>query len=73
MVRYQSTLLVADHDNAELNPATLNAVTAAKSIGGDLTCLVAGDNCGEVAKKVAQIQGVGKVLVAQSPELKGKL
>ncbi|MGH6684247.1 MAG: electron transfer flavoprotein subunit alpha/FixB family protein, partial [Pseudolabrys sp.] len=36
-----SVLLIAEHDNAGLKPATLHAVTAAKEIGGDLVILVA--------------------------------
>ena len=45
-----AVLLIAEHDNASLKPATLNAVTAAKAIGGDLVVLVAGQNCRPAAK-----------------------
>src|SRR5438046_10462832 len=62
-----STLLLADHDNASLNPATLNAVTAAQKIGGELTLLVAGHNAGPVAQAAASIPGVTKVLHADAP------
>ena len=62
-----STLLLADHDNASLNPATLNAVTAAQKIGGELTLLVAGHNAGPAAEAAAQIPGVTKVLHADAP------
>lgn len=34
--RAASTLVVAEHNNAELNAATLSAVSAAKAIGGDV-------------------------------------
>src|SRR5437773_11640347 len=64
-----STLLLADHDNASLNPATLNAVTAAQKIGGELTLLVAGHNAGPAAQAAAQIPGVTKVLHADAPYL----
>ena len=37
-----TTLILAEHDNATLKPATLNAVTAAKAIGGDIHILIAG-------------------------------
>jgi electron transfer flavoprotein alpha subunit len=40
-----SVLLIAEHDNASLKPATAHAVTAAKEIGGDLIVLVAGQGC----------------------------
>ena len=37
-----SVLVLAEHNNAELNPATLNTITAASQIGGDVHVLVAG-------------------------------
>ena len=63
-----SILVLAEHDNAELKPATLNTVTAAKAIGGDIHVLVAGEGCGGVADAAAKIDGVTKVLVADTPE-----
>ncbi len=60
-------LLLADHDNASLNAATLNAVTAAQKIGGELTILVAGHNAAPVAQAAAQIPGVAKILHADAP------
>lgn len=61
-------LVLAEHDNAELKPATLNTVTAAKALGGDIHVLVAGEGCGGVADAAARIDGVSKVLVADAPE-----
>ena len=63
-----SILVLAEHDNAELKPSTLNTVTAAKAIGGDIHLLVAGEGCGAVADAAAKIDGVSKVLVADAPE-----
>ena len=60
-------LVVADHDNAGLRAATLNAVTAALAIGGDVVVLVAGHNCAAAAAAAAKIKGVAKVLVADDP------
>ena len=57
-------LLIAEHDNAGLKPATLHAVTAAKEIGGDLVVLVAGQACQPAAEAAAAIPGVAKVLLA---------
>jgi electron transfer flavoprotein alpha subunit len=57
-------LLVGEHDNTSLKPATLNAVTAAKAIGGELVVLVAGQNCRPAAEAAAVIPGVSKVLLA---------
>ena len=60
-------LVIADHDNAVLKPATLNAVTAAKAIGGEICVLVAGHNCAAAAAAAAKIKDVAKVLVADDP------
>ncbi len=59
-----SVLVIAEHDNAELKPATLNTVTAATSLGGDVVVLVAGHDCGGIAERAAKITGVAKVLKA---------
>ncbi len=59
-----STLVIADHDNAEYKPSTLNAVTAAAGMGSDVHILIAGAGCGAVAEAAAKISGVAKVLVA---------
>ena len=64
-----SILILADHDNGQLAPATLNAVTAATQIGGDIHILVAGDATGEVAKSAAAIAGVSKVVTADEAAL----
>lgn len=59
-------LVIADHTNAALGAATLNTVSAAKAIGGDVDVLVAGAGCAEVAAAAAKIEGVNKVLVADN-------
>jgi electron transfer flavoprotein alpha subunit len=61
-----SILVVAEHDNASVKSVTLNTVTAAIAIGGDITVLVAGSNCGGAADAAAKIAGVSKVLVADN-------
>jgi len=71
--RLQSTLVIAEHDNTKLNPVTLHAVTAAKQIGGDVTCIVAGKSCAGAAEELSKVSGVSKVLVAESPALEGML
>lgn len=60
-------LILADHDNKTLNAATLNVVTAAQQLGGDITVLVAGDNANAVAAEAAVVAGVAKVLLVNSP------
>jgi electron transfer flavoprotein alpha subunit len=68
-----SILVIAEHDDAELKPATLNTVAAAKEIGGDIHLLVAGEGCGAVAEAAAKVAGVDKVLVADAPEYAHRL
>ncbi|MEQ8805358.1 MAG: FAD-binding protein [Rhodospirillales bacterium] len=58
-----AVLVYAEHDNAALKAATLNAVAAAKQLG-DVTVLVAGSGCRAVAEAAAKIDGVAKVLIA---------
>ena len=61
-------LILAEHDNSELRPATLNAVTAAKELGGEIEILVAGFGCDAAANGASKIKGVTKILVADSDE-----
>jgi electron transfer flavoprotein alpha subunit len=70
-----TTLVIAEHDNASIKAATLNAVTAATAIGGDIHLLIAGSACAAAGEAAARISAVDKVLVAdaahyadQSPE-----
>ena len=58
-----SILVIAEHDKSELAPATLNTVTAAGQVGGDVHVLVAGQDCAGVADAAAKIAGVSKVWV----------
>jgi electron transfer flavoprotein alpha subunit len=62
-----AVLVIAEHDNASIKPATLNAVTAAQKIGGPVHMLVAGSACGGAAAAAAKIAGVVKVRVADAP------
>ncbi len=59
-----SILIVAEHDNVSLNAATLNAVTAALEIGGDIDMLVAGKDSTSVAEQAAEVANIGKILHA---------
>ena len=63
-------LVIAEHDNTALNAATLNVVAAAKEIGGDIEILVAGEACAAVADAAAKIDGISKVVVADSAAYK---
>ena len=61
-----TALVIAEHDNASIRPATLNTVTAAAHIaklaGGDVHVLVAGKGAQAAAQSAAQIAGVAKVI-----------
>lgn len=66
MVDSVRALVVAEHDNDSIRPATLNTVTAAKELGGEVDILVAGANADGAALAAAAIEGVGKVLHADA-------
>jgi len=68
-----SILVIAEHDNASLRPATLNTVAAATKIGGDISVLVAGSDCAAAAKAATAIAGVNKVLAADALHYKDQL
>jgi electron transfer flavoprotein alpha subunit len=68
-----SVLVLAEHDNASLKPATLNTVAAAGKLGGDIAVLVAGSGCGGAARAASAVAGVKKVLVADAPHYKDQL
>ncbi len=61
-----SILVLAEHDNASLKAATLNTITAAKTIGGEIHVLVAGSGCAAAAQDAAGLDGVAKVRVADA-------
>jgi electron transfer flavoprotein alpha subunit len=61
-----SCLILAEHDNSLINEATAHVVTAAKRMGGDIHLLVAGSGCVNVAEQGARMEGVAKVLLADS-------
>ena len=55
-----SVLLIAEHNNKEIRPFTLNAITAASQIDTDIHVLVAVNNCADVDKTVSEISVVNK-------------
>jgi electron transfer flavoprotein alpha subunit len=64
-----AVLVLAEHDNKTLKPATLNAVTAAQAIGGEVHVLVAGEGARPAAEAAAKIPGVAKVRLAEDAAL----
>jgi electron transfer flavoprotein alpha subunit len=68
-----AVLLLAEHDNKGLAPATAKALTAARAIGSDVDILIAGQDCRGAAEQAAKLEGVRKVLVAEAPHLAQRL
>jgi electron transfer flavoprotein alpha subunit len=69
-----SILILAEHDNHHIRPATLHAVGAAQKISDDnIHLLVAGDNCDGAAQESSQISGVSKVFKADALDLQNRL
>ena len=68
-----STLVIAEHDNTNLKPATLNTVAAANAIGGAVHILVAGNACQSVADEAAAIDGIEKVILADDSAYENQL
>jgi electron transfer flavoprotein alpha subunit len=62
MEKNMTILVIAEHDNKTLKASTLNTVSAAKKIGGDIHVLVAGKGCSDVSAEAAKINGVAKVI-----------
>lgn len=73
--RFKSTLVVVEHDNSQITPITLNAITAATKVPKNetVTCLVLGTDCAKVAESVSKINGVNNVLVSDNAAYKGFL
>ena len=64
-----AVLVVADHTNTALGEATAKTVAAAQKLSPDIDILVAGENAKAAADAAAKLEGVRKVLVAESPAL----
>jgi electron transfer flavoprotein alpha subunit len=62
-----TTLLVAEHDNAQLQDVTAKALAAAKALGAPVHVLVAGASCRPAAEAAARLDGVEKVLLVDDP------
>jgi electron transfer flavoprotein alpha subunit len=61
-----STLAVLEHREGALNPISRNTITAAKKLGGEVTAFIAGSEAKKVAAEAGKLEGVDKVLVAES-------
>ena len=59
-------LVIAEHDNQQLKPATLNTVNAASQLNQPISILVIGSDCQAVAEQASAVSGVDTVLVADN-------
>lgn len=64
-----AVLVIADHTNSALGEATAKVVAAAQKIGGDIDILVAGNGARAAADAACKLDGVRKVLLAESEAL----
>ena len=63
-----SVLVIAEHADGAIKPATLTTVGAANKLGGDLHVLVVGSDVQGAAQAAAKIAGVSKVLTADAAQ-----
>jgi electron transfer flavoprotein alpha subunit len=60
------TLIIAEHDNKNIKPATLHTITAASQLGHDIDLLIIGDQCKTLAEKACALPNVKQVLLADN-------
>ena len=61
-----AVLLIAEHNNKELRPFTLNAATAASQIDGDVHAVIIGQNNAEATKQLSELPVIKKVLSVEA-------
>ena len=61
-----AVLLIVEHNNKELKPFTLNAVTAASQIDAEVHALIIGNNSAEATKALSELPLVKKVLTVEA-------
>ncbi len=62
-----AVLLIAEHNNKELRPFTLNAATAASQIDADVHAVMIGQNSETAAKKLSELPLIKKVISIEAP------
>ena len=68
-----SILVIAEHDNNEIKGSTLNTVTAASEIGGEISVLVVGSESSSAAEQASKINGINSVIHVDDPIYKNFL
>lgn len=62
-----SALILVEHNNQKMNPATRNVLAAALQLDEQVTMLVVGSHCSAVTDEVAVLAGVHQVLCVDNP------
>ncbi len=68
-----SILVIAEHNNANLKPATLNTVAAAKELNGEVHLLISGNSCQSVADEASGVEGISKILISDNTAYENQL
>lgn len=68
-----SALVLVEHNNQTLHPATRNSLAAALELGGEVTLLVVGHQCKTVAEQAAKLAGVHAVWCIDKPNYEHQL
>jgi len=66
-----AVLVIVEHDGQRLKPGVTNTIAAAAKMGGDITVLVVGHQCGAAADAAAKVAGVKRVLLCDAPHYAG--
>ena len=64
-----TTLVIAEHDNAQLKSSTLHTIGAARQLANGVHVLVAGSDARAVADAASQVAGVDKIIFVDAPHL----
>ena len=64
-----AVLLIAEHNNKELRPFTLNAATAASQIDDEVHAVIIGQNSEPATKKLSELPIVKKVISVEALSL----
>ena len=62
-----SILILAEHNNIEVKSSTLNTISAASKVGGEIEVLVIGSNIEKISKEIANYEHVTKAIMVDNP------
>ena len=68
-----SILVLAEHNNIEVKSSTLNTISAASKLGGEIEVLVLGSNIENISKEISSYQHVSKVIFIDSEKFENAI